>query len=181
MAISRPPYRFSREISLCLACGAAPSVCWRVLGNLATGQPRRLPARPLLFDMLAHARHVAIRSGGPDRQIEQQYHIVRRGRWLLPIIPPQQAGAGTVSYQMPEVPAADMLLDLHSHGNLPAFFSATDTEDDNGLSVSAVIGSIFDAPTICCRLNVYGTHHEVPCTLVFDSPGPFHDGYRPAL
>ena len=157
-----PVQRVSWRCPAC--CRSLPSVTWRVLGRLPDGQPRRLPARPLLVDMLAHARQVAITAGGPDRQIEQQYHIVRRGRWLLPIIPQQQAGAGTVSYQMPDVPAGDILLDLHSHGNLPAFFSATDTQDDNGLSVSAVIGSIFDVandpvPVECLRDTRGGALH----------------------
>jgi hypothetical protein len=54
---------------------------------------------------------------------------------------------------------------------MPAYFSNTDDRDDGGLSVSAVVGKIFDTPEICLRVNVYGHRMRLLVLDVFDRLG----------
>lgn len=150
----------------------APMVRWLHL-------PSRIPGA-LLPPILDHARSVYGQAHGVIQPIEQQYHIVQTGHQLSVVVPEQHASFTTVAYTMP---TESVLCDIHSHGALPAFFSAgsaaSDDADDTGLSVSVVIGDIFADPTILCRLNVYGHRQIVPATLIFDDLGPFRDGRQP--
>lgn len=136
------------------------------------GVHRRLPSH-FLSAALQHAQRCAS-TDLVARPIEQQYLVVREAARLRVLVPTQQATATQVRYQVPA--GAQVLLDLHSHHDMPAYFSLTDDRDDTGLSVSAVIGRIFSEPTIVCRLNCYGARQLVPATLIFDGLGPFRDG-----
>lgn len=112
------------------------------------------------------------------RPIEKQYFFVWRDGVRLVAPKGQDASAVHLRYAMPQ--SGPVLLDLHSHHGMEAYFSATDDRDDSGLSVSAVIGRISTRPTIRCRLNVYGDRWNIPASLVFDDLGPFTDGGRDA-
>jgi PRTRC genetic system protein A len=71
------------------------------------------------------------------------------------------------------------VVDLHSHGSLPAFFSETDDADEQGLRFYAVIGRLdTERPEIRVRAGVYGQHWDVPAAAVFEG-GPFVDRYGP--
>ncbi|NJO82560.1 MAG: hypothetical protein HC828_06835 [Blastochloris sp.] len=130
--------------------------------------PRRLPAA-LLPPLLADARQA-----GGRQAIEKQYFIIWDDGKLRLRAPRHQKGtASRVRYQMPQ--QGDVLCDLHSHHRLPAYFSATDDADDLGLSVSVVIGTLWETPTMCTRVNVYGHRWVVPATHVFDGLENFHD------
>ncbi len=133
----------------------------------------RLPGK-LLEGIASHARRASAPTPttGVVHPIEQQYHIIKDDRVLRVRVPPQTATAAAVTYAMP---TGQVLVDVHSHHAMAAFFSATDDHDDLGLSISAVIGQLFTRPTIVCRLNVYGHHQPVPATMIFDSLGPFLD------
>jgi PRTRC genetic system protein A len=68
------------------------------------------------------------------------------------------------------------VVDLHSHGALPAFWSATDDSDECGLRFYVVVGHVgTDAPTIFCRVGVYGHRWNVPALSIFEALGPFTD------
>lgn len=136
--------------------------------------PRRLPGA-LLTPLLANAQR-AVSNDRIARPIEKQYFYVwRRGAVRL-IAPTAQVGTpGSLRYEPP--PADEVLCDIHSHHEMPAYFSATDDRDDTGIGVSAVIGRIFTRPTITVRLCCYGHRLRVPATLVFDSLGPFMDAW----
>lgn len=165
------------DLDLLIRCGKA----WQAPGLVqllphARWQrgPARLPGA-LLAPLLSDAQRAS--SGGVVAlPIEKQYFFVERDglRVVAPRI--QDGSAGRVRYSMPL--SGRILLDLHSHHAMHAYFSQTDDRDDTGLSVSAVIGQIYTCPTILVRLNVFGDHLEVPALTIFDSLGPFHDGYR---
>jgi PRTRC genetic system protein A len=145
-----------------------PGVTWHAY-------PRRLPGQ-LLAAMLAHARKAAVPNGGGVlRPIEQQYHVVLEAQRLRVRVPLQAASPGRVRYQMP---AGAVLLDLHSHHGMPAYFSATDDRDDTGLGVSAVVGRIFDRPEIAVRLCCYGHTQRIPAFSIFDSLPGCRDTYE---
>lgn len=134
--------------------------------------PRRLPGDALLTPLLHNARQ-AFAGEQLLRPIEKQYFVVHRDDKVRLVAPRGQNASGArVSYQMP---AGEILVDIHSHHAMRAFFSGTDDADDTGLSVSAVVGSIFSRPEILVRINVYGQHWPVSALTVFDSLGPFRD------
>jgi PRTRC genetic system protein A len=135
-----------------------PGVRWRTIN-------RRLPD-VFLHSILEHARTAAQTTHGIDHPIEQQYLICREQTKLRVLVPHQDASTARVTYHIPD--DTTVLLDLHSHHGMRAYFSATDDRDDQGLSVSAVIGRIFDRPEIVCRINVYGHHHRIPALTVFE-------------
>jgi hypothetical protein len=71
-----------------------------------------------------------------------------------------------------------VLCELHSHGNMRAFWSRTDDADEQGARVYAVIGRLDTAPEIRIRVGVYGYWHPLPVTAVFTGAGGFTDLYH---
>lgn len=143
------------------------------------GVPDRIPGG-LLTALLDHAR----RAGDAQtisRPIEQQYFVTYRAGLPQPFrlaAPTQDARAMQVSYEMPK--QGQRLIDIHSHHSMPAFFSSTDDRDDTGLSISAVVGHIFDRPEIAIRANVYGHHQVLPALALFDHlPAPLRAAALP--
>lgn len=110
--------------------------------------------------------------------IEQQYFLVSVGGMLRVWVPSQEATVGHVRYTMPEREDV-VLVDLHSHHAMRAYFSSTDDRDDQGLSISAVIGRLGTArPELVLRASVYGHHQRLDPDLIFDATGPFAAGRR---
>ncbi len=136
--------------------------------------PRRLPGAWLDL-VLADAQRAATVTKGIAQPIEKQWFVIVRDQRLT-LIPAQQTATATrIRYTMP---TDAVLLDIHSHHAMPAYFSQTDDRDDDGLSVSCVIGSIFTTPTILCRINVYGHRQLIPATMLFaDMPLAWRDDY----
>lgn len=133
----------------------------------------RIPAKAL-DHILQHAQ-LCSDGRAIARPIEQQYFITYRAdRPWQPIrvsVPKQTATAGHIAYEA--TTPGRLLVDVHSHHEMAAYWSATDNRDDTGLSISAVIGRIYTRPEIALRLNVYGHHWRIPVDLVFDGLGPF--------
>lgn len=72
------------------------------------------------------------------------------------------------------------VVDLHSHGSMPAFFSDTDDHDERGLRFYGVIGKIdTSTPEIAMRVGVFGHCQRIPASTVFDHLGPFIDTHEP--
>jgi len=87
----------------------------------------------------------------PD--IEQYLAITWDGSCILKI-PPQQATAGSVTYEtMPNT-----VLEIHSHtGEVPAQFSPIDDIDEQGFCLYAVVADTHNlCPTVELRLGIYG-------------------------
>jgi PRTRC genetic system protein A len=131
----------------------------------------RLPGA-LLQQALEEAKQSGIPGENMTYPVEAQLFIIARAGRALLIKPPQISSSISVLSSAPEGP---ILCDIHSHHRIAAFFSETDDRDDQGLSVSAVIGNIFTAPEIICRINVYGHSLVVPAGAIFDSIEPFVD------
>ena len=126
----------------------------------------RLPGT-LLWAALADARRRAI-----DRPVEAMYHLYRLddGKARL-VYPAQDATGARDAYQGGGDPA--IVMDVHSHCEMSAFFSATDDRDETGFRFYAVMGHIFTRPEIRLRLGIYGDHWPVPVTALFTDSGPF--------
>lgn len=63
------------------------------------------------------------------------------------------------------------VLEIHSHGALPAYFSQTDNADEQGFMAYGVIGDL-DKPThsMRFRIGVYGVWYKIPLTTLFTAP-----------
>ena len=74
-----------------------------------------------------------------------------------------RSGAGVV-YEVGE----SVVLDLHSHGHMGAFFSGQDDKDEQGLKLSAVVGKLNATPVVKLRVGVYGYFKSLEWKDVFD-------------
>jgi len=79
-------------------------------------------------------------------------------------VPVQQKEGAKVVYECGD----RVVLDLHSHGTMGAWFSKKDNEDDTGLKVYGVIGSLGKTPVVQLRLGVYGYYLPLAWKEVFD-------------
>ena len=84
--------------------------------------------------------------------------------------PAQLGEASSVNYAIPE---SRILLDLHSHGALKAFFSSTDDADEQALRIYGVVGNLPGQARLKLRVGVYGYFMMVD-TGIFD-PEPSFD------
>ncbi|MBX3058854.1 MAG: Mov34/MPN/PAD-1 family protein [Anaerolineae bacterium] len=132
----------------------------------------RIPAR-LLDTLLTDARRARRPDSGLNEVLYQFHH---HGQTVQVKKPAQQATAVTVLAA--GVDDERILCDLHSHGNMHAFFSRTDDADEQGAKVYAVIGKLDTAPEIRLRVGVYGYWLPLPVTAVFSGSGPFQDLYQ---
>ena len=79
--------------------------------------------------------------------------------------PRQQATASRVQTSQPPPPT--LLLELHTHGQLPAYWSATDDRDEQGACLYGVIGRLDGRPQVRLRVGVYGYWQELPVAALF--------------
>lgn len=88
---------------------------------------------------------------------EQGYHL---------IVPNQRVGAASASYDWGSLPTGDtIIVDIHSHGGMGAFFSGTDDGDDRGsVRYSGVIGKVMD-PTPEYKLRFNFMDRKIDATL----------------
>jgi len=86
---------------------------------------------------------------------------------------PKQKGAGTsVEYER----LGNVVMDLHSHGKMGAFFSGTDNKDEQGLRLFGVVGNLSGVLRMKMRLGIYGYFNQVELKGVFeDVPGDLID------
>lgn len=119
----------------------------------------RVPRVPveLLGDVVQHARSLG--------RVEQMYHLRWSGKWSV-TLPEQQAGAGRVRYDVGD--DGDVVIDLHSHHTMAAYFSRTDDRDELGCRFYSVIGTLDDEPTLVTRVGVYGDYMRVFNEVIYD-------------
>jgi PRTRC genetic system protein A len=121
----------------------------------------RLPGR-LLTTVIRDARQ---RQGADGRLHEALYRFRHGGQQVQVIRPVQQATPGSVSTQ--QVGGSDTLLEIHTHGSMPAYWSATDDKDEQGACLYAVLGKLDGRPEMKLRVGIYGYWYRLPLTAVF--------------
>jgi len=120
----------------------------------------KLPAQ-VLRALFADARAQA-----QEQPIEVMYHL-RRDEDLLHIErPEQESSASSLRYKGGDDP--DILMDIHSHCEMPAFFSKTDNADEQGFRLYGVLGNIFTRPTARFRVGLYGDFWAVGLQTLFE-------------
>lgn len=75
-----------------------------------------------------------------------------------------EASSAKINYERPRLlDHESLVIDLHSHGFGPAFFSSTDNEDDKDeVKISGVIGNVNGVPTWKFRLCLSGIFVKIP-------------------
>jgi len=79
-------------------------------------------------------------------------------------IPVQDKSAGSVVYET----GTSVVLEIHSHGQMGAWFSQRDNKDETGLKLYGVVGKLHATPIVKLRVGVYGYFQELPWGEVFD-------------
>lgn len=126
---SPTPYGQVEEV-VTLKCGSPPTDLWH--------------------EFIAHAKTVS-----PVECAGLMIWNVHTGRWRLAIREVTHASPDRVDYMEPTLVDDEIaVVDVHSHGLHPAFFSSLDNHDDEGsIKVSAVIGRLDqDVPEVAIRL-----------------------------
>jgi PRTRC genetic system protein A len=131
----------------------------------------RIPGR-LLTTALAVARRARRLDGELN---EVLYHFHHQGQTVQLKRPRQRATRTSII--APGSNDQAILCELHSHGEMPAFFSRTDDADEQGARIYAVVGRLDTAPEIRVRLGVYGYWHPLPVAAVFTGTAGFKDLY----
>ena len=138
----------------------------------SAGETRIELAIPCLSPRFLEAAMDDARAAGG---IETAYQVIITDSRVALAKPPQKGTVSSLDYTDsggPEVP-----LDLHSHGNAPAYFSLQDDEDQKGFRFYAVMGHIYTRPSICLRIGVHGDWLPLPVTALFANAGPFRDTF----
>lgn len=128
---------------------------------------RLLPVA-LLHRVIADARQRRNPQGHLTEWLYRVTHHEQEGELSFALsIPLQDAGTAFVTAAMA---TKTSLLELHSHGNLAAFWSSTDDRDEGGFCFYAVIGRLdTECPEVRLRLGVYGYWWDVPLSVLFEA------------
>ncbi len=78
-------------------------------------------------------------------------------------VPTQDRSGASVTYEV----GNNVILDLHSHGRMGAFFSGQDDRDETGLKLYGVVGKLRDTPVVRLRVGVYGHFRDLAWNEVF--------------
>ncbi len=104
-----------------------------------------------------------------DPTTERFFAVRWDGRRYRLVVPEQEGTATSLEY----APPPGVVAEFHSHGSSPAFFSATDDEDEQGFRIYGVVGRL-DAPEpeLRLRVGVYGHIAPVDWPQIFNGPAP---------
>ncbi len=65
----------------------------------------------------------------------------------------------------------DAVVEIHSHGNLSAYPSTTDNQEEKGkFRVFAIIGTLNTTPTVYTRIGIYNHFFPIDPNLIFELP-----------
>lgn len=107
--------------------------------------------------------HLAMSIFMADHHREQYLAVAWDGAYHLKV--PQQVGEA-VSVHYEKVP--NTILEFHSHGEMTAFFSGIDNQDEQGLCLYAVMGNLDRLiPDVEMRIGVYGYFDKLRPSEVF--------------
>lgn len=151
-------------------------LCIYPVRGLAPLQPQFHLLVPLLpASLLATVWQDARGCGdGNGRLCEALYHFHHQQQHIQVKRPSQQVSP--VSVTTASIAGSDVILELHSHGAMAAFWSSTDTQDEQGCCIYGVIGRLSEArPEIRLRLGIYGHQYPLLLTQLFETPTPFLD------
>lgn len=136
------------------------------LDPIKEGFVMALPKIPIGF--LNHT--IALFRRRPDEEMLVQYFWDREKKCYFTVIPSQKANPVSVEAKRDPVLEQQFLLvmDVHSHGRMPAFFSVTDDEDEKETRLYAVVGRVDSPePEIKVRYSCGGRYRPLALEDVF--------------
>lgn len=85
------------------------------------------------------------------------------GDWRMAMRKAISSSQEHIDYENPDIsPDEVAIIDVHSHGELNAFFSSIDDMDDAGsLKISAVLGCLHDEPELLIRFNAIDRKYKM--------------------
>jgi len=109
---------------------------------------------------------LASRKASPN---EILFHLNFNGSWKLAIPPQSQTRTSCQPLSNDRDSSfANALVEIHSHHNMPAYFSADDDAEETGFRIYSVIGQVNDNAEIRTRIGVYGHHWIIPSSLIYE-------------
>lgn len=104
-----------------------------------------------------------------------QFYFDDRNHQYLVYCPEQEVSGSRVDFKRNEDYDSNYLLvmDIHSHNSMPAFWSATDTKDEQETRIFGVVGNLNQPnPSWKFRISVGGVHKEIDLFDIFERPFP---------
>ena len=100
------------------------------------------------------------------QRLVQPFKDLKRRRGQAVVVLPQQTGSvAHLAYRGGG--DSDVIMDVHSHCTMGAFFSGEDTRDEQGFRLYGVVGRIFTQVEFALRVGVYGDFWRVPAGMIF--------------
>jgi PRTRC genetic system protein A len=116
----------------------------------------------LLDEIVSQARKAA--------PLERLFYLLP-DPWRL-VVPDQMQTSGSVRPVDPYSEGShNALIEIHSHNDMPAFWSSADDRDETGFRIYGVIGRVSTTVEIKLRVGIYGYFYQVPVAWVFDQEG----------
>ena len=111
-----------------------------------------------------------------DPHRERFFGIRHNGDDYQLVIPQQASTPTALLYSRP----TNLIAEFHSHGRLPAYFSATDDQDEQGLAIYGVVGKVHrPRPEIALRVGIYGHFGSTDWKTIFEGAPPEADIIAP--
>lgn len=99
--------------------------------------------------------------------LEQLFYLYWRGNAWEAICPEQECTpTNCISLEQHPEPA---VIEIHSHGSMAAFFSATDSREENGCRISTVIGRTNNQLEIVSRVCAHGLFLNVASDQIYQN------------
>ncbi len=152
----------------------------RRVPGLVTLDPQIRLLPPLIPRFLIEAIFIEAFTAWKDAKgpLESLFHLTSTDRWTL-TVPDQIRTVTSVRPRDPEqCPSyADCLVELHSHHEMSARFSAMDDADETGFRIYGVCGNFRRQPHITFRVGLYGHFYSIPAHLVAELPSGVIDTF----
>lgn len=154
-----------------------PLLRYPVRGLLPVQPVFRLLIGRLPETLLAAAYQSALTArekNGVLREALYSFHVQEK---QVRLIRPRQV-ATPVNVTSAGLDDPTILLELHSHGHMPAFWSETDNHDEQGIRLYGVMGRLDSEPEIKFRVGVCGHWQPLFVQQLFTGTAGFRDANR---
>ena len=154
-----------------------PLLLYPVRGLLPVKPVFRLLIGRLPETLLAAAYQSALSAREKNGGLREALYSFQVQEKQVRVMRPRQiATPGSVTSAGLDDPA--ILLELHSHGNMPAFWSPTDNHDEQGIRLYGVMGRLDSVPEMKLRVGVCGHWKPLFVNQLFTGDGGFRDANR---
>ena len=145
------------------------------LPHLESSFTFHLPRVPMaILERILHEAYEAI----PH---ERLWYLRYTGRTWICEAPPQRATPYSVqpTAQYDPHAYAQVHLEIHSHHDMPAVFSAQDNADETGCRLYAVLGTLTSIPTLHTRVGAWGHFCSLASSSIWTLPSSITDHLYP--